>query len=418
MYELVLNEIKIPKLKDKYNIGINNGKIKKITKIKLKGEKNIKFQKGEILLPGLIDPHVHFRDPGYTYKEDFHTGSMSAANGGFTTIIDMPNTKPVTNTVKAFKEKKKIGNKKSVVNFKLNSGFNNYDEMCEIAKLEPNSFKIFMDLKTNEELEEDFKNLSKLNKNGYDFIVSCHCEDKSIIEENTRKLKKETNSISYSYARPSTSEDASVKRAIELSEKYNLKLHICHLSSKKSLEIIKKSNVNVSYEFTPHHIFLDNTYFNTCNEFTKTNPPLRSKNEGINLEHVSEDSIIGTDHAPHSLDEKRKGVWNSSPGIPNLETCLPLFLTEVNKGNLSLNLLSKIMSENPAKRFNLKDKGAIKEGYDADFTVINLKEEGKFNLDEFYTKGEYSPFENWTYKGKAVMTIVNGKIVMENGIVY
>lgn len=419
MYDLVLNNLKLVDLDGNFNIGINNGKINCISKTSLKGDKVVEFNDGEFLLPGLIDPHVHFRDPGLTYKEDFHTGSQSAANGGFTTVIDMPNTIPEPNTYKTFQEKVRIAEDKSIVNFKLNAGFNDsVDEMVKVAELEPASFKLFLDGKTDDELDECFKNLKTVNNEGFDFILSCHCEDKKVVEESTESLKDKNDSICYSYARPVESEVESVKKALKLGDKYDLKLHICHLSSKKSLSLIQDSNVDVSYEFTPHHIFLDNNYFNIYNEICKTNPPLRTISESVDLSSLDDECMIGTDHAPHSIDEKNLGVWDSKPGIPNLETVLSLFLTEVNNGNLSLSLISKIMSENPAKRFNLKNKGYIKEGYDADLTVVNLKKEGIFNSDDFYTKGKYTPFEKWDYKGKAVMTIVNGKIVMEDNIVY
>lgn len=147
----------------------------------------------------------------------------------------------------------------------------------------------------------------------------------------------------------------------------------------------------------------------------KTNPPLRPKGENLASSDLEDINIIGTDHAPHSLEEKQKGVWDSSPGIPNLETVLPLILTEVNKGNIDLKMIPKLMSENPAKRFNIENKGKIQIGYDADLVVIDSKKEGKFDLDNFYTKAEYSPFENYAYKGIATMTISNGNIIMKDG---
>ena len=132
---------------------------------------------------------------------------------------------------------------------------------------------------------------------------------------------------------------------------------------------------------------------------------------------MNENSIIGTDHAPHSLEEKTKGVWDSSPGIPSLETVLSLLLTEVNKSNLDLNLIPKMFSENAAKRFNLENKGFIKEGFDADLVVVDLNKEGVFDIGNFYTKAEYSPFDGLPYKGKATMTIVNGEVIMEDDVI-
>ncbi len=143
----------------------------------------------------------------------------------------------------------------------------------------------------------------------------------------------------------------------------------------------------------------------------KTNPPLRESKDKINISDIDENTIIGTDHAPHTLEDKNQGVWSSSPGIPALETVVPLLLTQVNRGNLDLKLIPKILSKNAAKVYNLKNKGSIAIGKDADFTVIDLKKEGKINIENFKTKAQYSPFDGQEYTGEAVMTIINGKIV-------
>lgn len=415
MYELVLKNSKLIDENNEVYIGINEGKITKISKTLIKGEKEINLD-GNLVLPGLIDPHVHFRDPGLTYKEDFKTGSMAAANGGFTFVMDMPNTVPKTNTYKAFKDKLKIANDKSVINFGLHAGVNSFEEMKKIQSLNPMSFKCFMDLLSDEELETVFKDVSNLDNNP---ILSLHAENKAIIKDNLKKLKNPNNenpAIDYSYVRSAESEIESVKQAIALAKKYENNLHICHLSTKKSLELAISNNI--TYEFTPHHLLFDNSYFNQFGTIIRTNPPLRESDVKVNISDISEDSMIGTDHAPHSLEEKTKGTWDSASGIPSLETVLSLLLTEVNKSNLDLKLIPKIFSENVAKRFNLKNKGFIKEGYDADLTVVDLNKSGVFDTDTFYTKAEFSPFNGLEYVGAAVMTICNGKIVMENNEIY
>lgn len=412
--------IKNCKLVDKvgnYNIKVEDSKITNISKSTIKGDDIIDI-KDNYILPGFIDPHVHFRDPGLTQKEDFKTGSLSAANGGFTTIIDMPNTIPKTNTYSALKEKIKIAEKKSVVNFKLQAGTNNLDEMKKIMELKPVSFKIFMDLESDESLEKIFNDLAILkNTTNYNGLVATHCEKKNIVDEKTKlfKEKEKNKAIDYSYARPAVAEEESVKQAIDLVRRNNLKLHICHLSSSKSLAIAKKAKniIDVSWEFTPHHLLLNNDAYNLYDTLVKTNPPLREKKESVKISDLDENSIIGTDHAPHTLKEKTLGVFKSSPGIPNLETVVPILLTEVNKNNLDLKIIPKILSENAAKVYNLKNKGSINVGNDADFTIIDLKREGIFNIDEFKTKAEYSPFDGFEYVGMPIMTIVNGKIVMD-----
>ena len=414
--DLVLKNCRLADEVGEHFIKVDDGKITGISKTPLEAAETIDIE-GNYVLPGFIDPHIHFRDPGLTQKEDFKTGSMAAANGGFATVIDMPNTLPKTNTYRALEEKIKIAKSKSVVNFELQVGHSDLDEMKKMMKLNPISVKVFMDLESDESLEKIFHDLSILKETtSYNGLVATHCEKKSIVESETERLKQneENPAIDYTYARPTKSEDESVKQAIELARANDLRLHICHLSSSKSLSIAKSASKSmpISWEFTPHHLLLDNSAYNIYGTFIKTNPPLRPEADSVRIGNLDEESIIGTDHAPHTLEDKTKGTWASSPGIPNLETVVPLLLTEVNNGNLDFKLIPKIFSENAAKVYGLNSKGKIEIGYDADFTVIDLKREGKFDISEFKTKAEYSPFDGWEYKGLPIMTIVNGKVVM------
>lgn len=419
MVELCLTNCKLVPENIECSIGIEDGKIVSIKKIPPKSGKIIDVQ-GKPILPGLIDSHVHFRDPGLTYKEDFKSGSEAAASGGFTTVMDMPNTKPPTTTKKAFLEKLNIAKEKSIVDFALHAGVDDLKQIKLISELKPASFKIFMDLSDNSFLIESFEEVSKLKQN---YPISIHAEDKNITNKCTEMEKSamHDNPKAYTKARPPISEVIAVSTAIALSKFYNQKIHICHVSTKEALELINmaKTGINpITSEITPHHLFLDDSYFNKCGNFVKTNPPLRNNENKLDISKLNKIDVIGTDHAPHAVNEKEKNVWEAPPGIPNLETTLPLLLNEVNKNKMGFKDIKRLLCENPAKIFNLPNKGRIAEGMDADFIVVDMKREYTINSDDFNTKANYSPFERFKVKGMPFMTMVRGNIVMEGGEVY
>jgi len=419
LIDLCLTNCKLVPENKECSIGIKEGKIVSITKIPPESEKVIDI-KGKPVLPGLIDSHVHFRDPGLIHKEDFRSGSEAAAAGGFTTVMDMPNTKPPTNTSKAFLEKLEIARKKSIVDFGLHAGVGNLEEIKKIAELKPASFKIFMDLVDNSFLMEVFEEISKLPQK---YVISIHAEDENLTNYCTEMEKNGMyeNPKIYAKARPPVSEIVAVSTAIAFSRFYGQKIHICHVSTKKSLEILNmaKNDVNkVTSEITPHHMLLDDSYFDKYANIVKTNPPLRDIDNKLDISYLKNIDIIGTDHAPHTVKEKEKNVWEAPPGIPNLETTLPLLLTKVNENKIGFKDIKRLLCENPAKIFNLENKGKIADGMDADFVVVDMKKEYIINPNDFKTKAKYSPFEGFNVKGMPVMTIVRGNIVMKDGEVF
>ena len=404
------------------NLIIEDGKIKEIKKELLPSDKTtdkIIDLEEKIIIPGLIDPHVHLRDPGLTHKEDWESGSKAAAHGGYTTIIDMPNTVPTTNTVKAFKEKKEIAKKKSYVDYALHAGVKTKKDVDEILKEKPAAYKIFMDLHENDELFKMFEYVSETNK-----PLCLHCEDKNLVDYNIKTLssnpENDSKTITYSYARSALAELIAVNRAIEYAKKFNMQIHLCHISTRQTLELIHeaRTSTNITIEATPHHLFLDNTVYENYGIKAKTNPPLRDKNYNITLGYLNEFDSIGTDHAPHTLEEKQKNTWTSAAGIPGLEATIPLLLTEVNKNRITLKEMVRLTSYNPSKIFKIPNKGLIEVGYDADITVLDMKKEGKIDLDNWYTQGKYTPFENREYVGCNVMTINRGNIICnENEVI-
>ena len=412
-----LKDCKIVPENIEISICIEDGKIKSLKKIAPR-RADIMNMKGSVILPGLIDAHVHLRDPGLTYKEDFRTGTSAAAVGGFTTILDMPNTIPPTNTPRAFLEKLKIAHKKSLIDFGFHAGVDNTTNIKKINDLKPVSFKVYMDLVEEDFLTNIFKSISKIDDDKP--LISLHCEDKKLIKNYTEKERRKGkfNPEIYANARPPLTETTAVSNALSLARDYGLNIHICHVSTKESIKLIKKakkSNINVTSEITPHHLLLNLSYLKKCGNFAKTNPPLRDNENKIDMSYLSNLDIIGTDHAPHMVTEKEKNIWDAPPGIPNLETTLPLLLTEINRHNMTFTDLKRLICENPAKIFHLKNKGFIKEGKDADIVIVNMKKEGIINPDDFKSKAKYSPFKGFKTKGMPIMTMVRGKIVMEEG---
>jgi dihydroorotase len=396
-------------------LGIENGKIISIKNSPTSAHEILDFR-GKLVLPGLIDSHVHFRDPGMTYKEDFRSGSAAAAAGGFTTVLDMPNNIPPTSTPQAFLEKRKIAEKKSLVDFGLHAGVKDPHDLEVFAKLQPASFKIFMDL-----VDATFLKEASVNLKGWDpeLPLSLHPEDPTIVRHSTLTLKEEGDeTILYAQARPPLAEEVAVAEAIALCQRMKQKIHLCHLSTKKSFQMAKnaqKHGLPVSFEVTPHHLFLDASYLERCGNLAKTNPPLRDHEHKLGITELDGINIIATDHAPHTLEEKGQDVWNAPPGVPGLETALPLFLTLLNQEKLSLNNLRRLLCENPARIFKIPHKGYIKEGMDADLVVVDLAREDIIDPDQFHSKAKYSPFEGFKTKGMPVMTFVRGKVVMDEG---
>jgi dihydroorotase len=281
-----------------------------------------------------------------------------------------------------------------------------------------------MDLLDDDHLMNLFDEISNLpGINGSKPIVSLHAEDKEIVNRYTQMEMSEENlnPIIYANARPPLAEEVAISKAILMANEYDLKIHICHASTKKSLNQIKRAKVdgcNITSEITPHHMFLDSSYLDRYGNFAKTNPPLRSRSDKIKLIDIYKADTIGTDHAPHSIAEKEENIWNAPPGIPGLETALPLILTQVNRGKISFADVKRLLCENPAEIFNIKNKGYITEGMDADFVVVDMKRETIINPDNFYSKAHYSPFKGEKVKGIPIMTILRGNIVMEEAEVF
>jgi len=401
-----------------FGIAIDEGKIVSISKDTKLPKSDHKIDcKGKIVLPGLIDVHVHFREPGFTWKEDWLTGSKAAAHGGITYVMDMPNTDPPTTSVRNLFEKKELA-KKSVVNFGLYSGVitENINDIKELAQ-HSSAFKIYMSESTgglklddNVLLTKAFSNITKTDK-----VVCVHAENQAINERLLRRYRKSSDPFEYSFSKPVESEVTAIKDAIDIARRTEVKLHICHVSTKDGLNLIKKAkkDVNITCETCPHYLFMTQNDLREKGTLAKMNPPLRIKEHQIALwKGISNGTIdiLSSDHAPHTMEEKLQDIWIAPAGVPGVETTLQLMLDAVNKKMIKLDRLVQLMHRNPAKRFGLTNYGT-EIGKDANFTIIDLKKEWKIKNEDLLTKCKWSPYDGWEGKGIPVSTVINGKEV-------
>ena len=402
----------------KKDVLISNGKIKKV-------EKNINPQADRIIdacqkfiIPGVIDPQVHFREPGLTHKEDIKSGARSAVCGGITTFFEMPNTNPATTNSKLLEEKFKIAEKSSVANFSFFLGAtpNNIDE---IKNLKGNcGVKIFMGSSTGDLLVDRDSDIEKIFKY-CNKIIAIHSEDEQVLNE-TAKTIKNPNFSDHPNMRPVKAAVTSTNKAINFALKYKKKLHILHLSTSEEVKIIRKiKNTGlVTSETTPQHLLLSAPdIYDDIGSYAQMNPPIREKHHQEELWKGLFDgtiNCIATDHAPHTIQEKNKPYGIAPSGMPGVETSLPLMLNQVNKGKITLQDIIKWMCENPAKIYQIKNKGFIKEGFDADIALVDLNKIKIIRAKNMQSKCGWSPFEGLEVKGWPIMTIVNGNIVYEN----
>lgn len=388
-----------------------------------------------IVLPALIDPHVHFRTPGAEHKEDWTTASQAAIAGGVTTVLDMPNNDPAVIDEKALEEKKMlIEGQLDEADIPLHYGLyfgatnHNFDELKNICKselfpkrnaprvseyLNIKAIKLFMGSSTGNLLVDKkviqdkwFALAAKLN-----LPIAVHAEDEEIIKE--KQVEIQNPKISdHSKIRPRGAAIKAVEQAIEMAEKHNTTLYILHLSTKEEIDLVRQAKaqgLKVYAEVTPHHLFLNEDDYESLGSKAQMNPPLRTKADNDALwAGIADGTVdtIGTDHAPHTLEEKNEDYPNSPSGIPGIETYLPLLLDAYNQGKISLENIVKLTRTNPQKIFNLEDNN--------DWVIIDLDLEKEVEKKKLKTKCGWSPFAGTMLRGWPVATILSNKTYLIN----
>ena len=377
---------------------------------------------GCFVLPGLIDDHVHFREPGLTEKADIDSESCAAAAGGITTYFDMPNTVPQTTTLEALEDKFKIAAQKSHVNYSFFFGATN-DNVELFSKLDPHripGIKLFMGSSTGNMLVDRREALEKIFSTAQ-MPIMVHCEDTDIINRNMAEAKlkygddpkvthhPEIRSVEACYQ--------STKLAVELATKHHAHLHIAHLTTAKELELLTDG---ITAEVTPSHLYFCDRDYNSLGTRIKCNPAIKSQADRDALRQAVADgriAVIGTDHAPHLLAQKEGGCAKAASGMPMIQFSLITMLELVDQGVLTLERLVELMCHRPADLFGVRNRGYLREGYQADIVLVRPNCGWTVTKDVIKSKCGWSPMENHMYLWRVERTICNGHTVYQNGIV-
>ena len=404
---------------EKLDLGIRDGKIVEIsTSISTLAEKTLDL-KGLHILPGLIDTQVHFREPGLTYKEDIESGSRSALFGGLTGFFEMPNTKPPTDSLSALQHKFDLAKNRSHTHFAFYGGSlgENFHELAR-QEAHPNSpgIKIFMGTSTGGYLVDKEEILEEILKNTNRRLV-VHCEDETTLSARAHLIKKDPHPRSPPVWRNEDSALLATQRIVRLARKHNRKVHVLHVTTAEEVEFLMDQKDVATFEVLPQHLLLSAPEcYETLGSLAQMNPPIRGLRHqqalwrAINGGHVT---LMGSDHAPHTLAEKSKTYPDSPSGIPGVQTFLPLMLNFVNQNKLSLTKVVELMAQNPAQLFKIKNKGQIKIGNDADFSIVDLKKTQRIENSWIQSKCGYSPYHGMQIQGWPHSVILKGQLTFQ-----
>ena len=382
---------------------------------------------GQYLIPGCIDDHVHFRDPGLTHKADMHTESRAAARGGITSVMDMPNCNPQTTTIEALEAKFADAKGKCLVNHSFYLGATT-DNIEEVRRVDPKTIcgvKLFMGSSTGGMLVDQDERIETIFSES-PTIIALHCEDQNIISANTAKYKEETASDDpdVSYHPLIRSEEAcyqSTKKAVELAKKTGAKIHIMHISTARELELLQQGDIKdkqVTAEVCLPHLYYTDADYATYGTRIKCNPAVKSAADRDALRKALQEGlidVIGTDHAPHLPTDKVGGSLKAASGIPTIQYVLPAMLELADEGVISITEVVEKMAHNPAVLYRVKNRGFIREGYRADLVLVKPDAQHVVTTEDIQSKCAWSPFEGHTFRWDITHTWVNGHTVYANG---
>ena len=380
---------------------------------------------GCFVLPGVIDSHVHFRDPGLTHKADIESESRAAAYGGVTSYFDMPNTKPQTTTIDALNDKFQRAAEVSHVNYSFFYGATN-DNVDTFDKLDVTripGIKLFMGSSTGNMLVDNAEMLDSIFAKAAQrsLPVMAHCEDTDIIDRNAKEIReKYGDNADISFHPAIRSAEAcydSSQKAVELASNSGAHLHIAHLSTADELTLLDKANITA--EATVAHLLFDEADYSKLGGRIKCNPSIKSAADREALLNAVADGriqTIGTDHAPHTLEEKQGGALQAVSGMPMLQFSLVMMLGLLDEGHLPIEKIVELMCHNPAQIFGVCERGFLREGYKADIAIVSPCDEYVITKDDIQSKCGWSPVEGYTVRWAVKHTLCNGMHIYNNGV--
>lgn len=388
---------------------------------------NVINAQGQYLIPGCIDDHVHFRDPGLTQKADMHTESRAAARGGVTSVMDMPNCNPQTTTIATLEAKFTDAKDKCLVNhsFYLGATTSNIEEIRHIDPRNVCGVKLFMGSSTGGMLVDEDERIEAIFRES-PTLIALHCEDQSIIAANTARYKEETASDDpdVNYHPLIRSEEAcyrSTAKAVSLAKKTGAHIHILHISTARELELLQQGNIRdkqITAEVCLPHLYYTDADYATYGTRIKCNPAVKTATDRDALRQALRGGlidVIGTDHAPHLPADKAGGSLKAASGIPTIQYVLPAMLELADEGFITLAEIVEKMAHNPAILYKVKERGFIREGYRADLVLVSPNAPHTVTPEEIESKCGWSPFEGHTFRWDITHTWVNGHAVYADG---
>jgi dihydroorotase len=384
---------------------------------------------GLLLIPGVIDDHVHFREPGLTHKGDINSESRAAVAGGVTSFMDMPNTIPQAVTIEALNEKYLLASENSLINFSFYIGATNTN-LAEVMNADPSSvcgIKLFMGSSTGNMLVNDKIALQELFSKVI-LPITAHCEDESIIRKNSEISRSEYGEDvpikKHPFIRSREACFLSSFNAVNLAKEHNTRLHILHISTADELKLFRNniplSQKRITGEVCANYLWFDDSSYDDLGTLIKCNPSIKTMFDREALINAVNNNLIdniGSDNAPHTLDEKRNSYFKAPSGIPLVQHSLIVLLELWHRKVFSLEKIVEMMCHNPSILFNIRERGFIREGYKADICLVDPSNSWVVSKDNILYKCGWSPFEGTTFRSRVVKTIVNGTIVYDNGLI-